>query len=210
MIITKKCLICGKDYEVPHWRDKSSKYCSATCQRESLRAKPNMICAICGKPFHSKQSHIDKCKRDLGLCCSKECLREQKRIRMSGEKNHQYGLKGHLNASFKKGNLLTRNNNLVEIMYYVGNWYKKNNENGRVKYHRYLVELNHDLYDASFFEKIDNWYYLKEGYVVHHIDFNHNNNDISNLQIVTKGEHTRIHNLANPRKRNSKNGQFIK
>ena len=72
------------------------------------------------------------------------------------------------------------------------------------------MELNHTIFDNSFFEEIDGWFYLKDGYVVHHKDFNHSNNDLTNLQVVTKSEHIRIHNLANPRKRNSKNGQFIK
>lgn len=210
MLISKKCECCGEIYEIPHWREHKSKYCSKKCSTEASKAPKNVVCAICGKPFHLKQSYIDKYEAKLGFCCSKKCQTEQMRIRMTGEGNHQYGLKGKLNASFKEGKLLQKNNNLTEVMYYVGEWYKKSNEHGRVKYHRYLVELNHNLFNSDFFEKIENWYYLKDGYFVHHIDFNHNNNDISNLQVVTKSEHTRIHNLANPRKRSSKNGRFIK
>lgn len=210
MLISKRCECCGKTYEIPHWREHKSKYCSRKCSDLSKKANNNVVCAICGKPFHLKQSHIDRYDAKLGFCCSKECHREQMKIRMAGSGNHQYGLKGRLNASFKEGVRISENNSIFEEMYYVGDWYKKNNEHGRVKYHRYLVELNHTIFDNSFFEEIDGWFYLKDGYVVHHKDFNHSNNDLTNLQVVTKSEHIRIHNLANPRKRNSKNGQFIK
>lgn len=173
------CKQCGKEYEVPHWRKETSKFCSRECQRIHLTAKPNVICAICGKPFHLKQSHIDRYKAKLGFCCSRDCNREQMRIRMSGDGNHQYGLRGHLNASFKQGIRTRKNNNITEMMYYVGDWYKKKNENGRITYHRYLVELNHDLFCSDYFENIDDWFYLKEFYQVHHIDGDHSNNDVN-------------------------------
>ncbi len=34
---------------------------------------------------------------------------------------------------------------------------------------------------------------IPEGYDVHHRDFNHDNNDLANLELVTKEEHRRIH-----------------
>lgn len=34
---------------------------------------------------------------------------------------------------------------------------------------------------------------IPEGYLVHHIDHNKQNNDIENLQLVTTSEHQRIH-----------------
>ena len=43
------------------------------------------------------------------------------------------------------------------------------------------------------------------GYSIHHIDFNTENNDISNLQMVSKGEHAKIHEA-----RNKTNPEFIR
>jgi len=34
-----------------------------------------------------------------------------------------------------------------------------------------------------------------EGYDIHHIDFNELNDDISNLELLTRSEHVRLHNL---------------
>lgn len=210
MKVKKICQQCGKEYEVPHWRTQKSKYCGVDCQRNSLKAKPNVECTICGKPFHLKQSHIDSCKGDFGFCCSKKCFAKVQKIRMSGSGNHQYGLKGSLNASFKNDILKKNNNGLCEMMVYIGDWYVKPTQNGRISEHRYVVELNHDFFQSYFFEKIGDWYYLKDGYEVHHKDFNHSNNNLSNLQILTKSEHVRLHNIARPRERNKENGQFIK
>ena len=208
MKILKICEHCGKEFEVPHWRDKA-RFCCRKCCDEHKVSENNLICAICGKPFHRKPYHIKRVKGDFGLCCSRECLRELKKEMMRGENNHQYGLKGNKNSTFIDGEISHRNHKLIEIMVYVGDWYVKANNSGRITKHRFLVEKNYELFGLEYFDKIGDWHYLKDGLEVHHIDFNHNNNNLGNLQILTKGEHRRIHNIANPRKRNSK-GQFIK
>lgn len=177
-------------------------------QRRQDSSYYNLICPICGKPFHRKPYTIKNASKRYGITCSRECSRKIRQITMSGENNHQYGLKGSRNASFLVGNLSRRNNTLTEVMVYVGDWYR-GAASGRVKEHRYLVEQNHTLFGNEKFDLIDGWYYLKRGYIVHHIDHNHNNNSLSNLSVITKAEHTRLHNLSNPRPRNSK-GQFIR
>ena len=45
---------------------------------------------------------------------------------------------------------------------------------------------------------------IPEGYDVHHRDFNHDNNDISNLELLTKDEHKKIHGWTE-KKLSSKN-----
>lgn len=168
----------------------------------------NMVCPICGKEFHRKPYTLKVNSQKYGITCSKECSRQIRKIAMSGKGNHQYGLRGQDNASFLVGNRISKNNSVQEVMVYVGDWHK-NAEHGRVKEHRYLVEKNHELFGDNNFNLIDGWYYLKQGLIVHHIDHNHENNSLDNLCVVTKSEHTRIHNLSNPRPRNNK-GQFIR
>lgn len=207
MNIEKVCQICGKTFKVPHWREKA-KYCSRECSNKSHYAEPNLICAICGVPFHRKPYHIKRCKGEYGFCCSKECSAKLRVKMMYGENNHQYGLRGHLNYSFKDKDITCKNNKLNEVLVYVGNWYQKTNRGGRITQHRYLVELNHSLYDESYFEEKNGWYYLKDGLEVHHKDLNHDNNELDNLLVLTKSEHRRLHNKLQNRKRNQK-GQFI-
>ncbi len=93
--LQKVCAVCGRNFTVPRWRP-NAKYCSARCQHISLRAENNLTCPCCGKMFHRKQSHIKRFKGNQGFYCSKECAKMGMRERMSGENNHQYGLRGRL------------------------------------------------------------------------------------------------------------------
>lgn len=200
------CLVCSSDFEVPHWRKGTAKYCSSGCQRVSLKAKPNTYCTYCNSHFHKKQSHKDKVI--LGNFCSLDCLSLFKKDYFKGSNNHQYGLKGCLNSSFKGSEIQKANNKLVDIKIYVPN-HPNTDKSGRVSKHRYLVENNYQLYDAKYFEILEGKYYLKKEIEVHHIDENHDNNSIDNLMPVTKGEHRRLHNIKKPQKRGD-NGKFIK
>lgn len=174
---------------------------------ERKKALDNLVCPVCGKSFHRKPYTIKIAKWKDGICCSRECSNIIRKTKFKGEANHQYGLRGKLNPTFLDKKCYRRNNHLKDIMIYVGEWHRAAVA-GRVKEHRYLVELNHSVFGDDKFDKEGDWYYLKKGYVVHHLDHNHENNDLSNLAVLRKSEHTRLHNLANPRPRNEK-GQFI-
>lgn len=163
-------------------------------------------CDVCGKLCKLKKSHYDKSEYHY---CSRACFNEHKKVTFKGERNHQFGLRGPLNATFIDKVLDKKNNKLDEKLVYVGLWYaKKTQSRGRIKEHRYLVELNHDKYPSEFFEKIGDWWYLKDKVEVHHIDFNHNNNELSNLMPMTKGDHISLHNRHRNQKR--ENGKFVK
>ena len=73
---------------------------------------------------------------------------------MSGKGNHQYGIRGHLNASFKQGTTKRKNNNQVDYWIYLPE-HPFANRNGRVKYHRAVVEMNNLSFDPDFFIWID-------------------------------------------------------
>lgn len=209
MQIVKKCEICGADFEVPHWRKDTAKYCSTQCQRKSLMAKANLICPVCGKAFHRKESQIKKSKSPHLLTCSRECDREIRKAKMSGEGNHQYGLRGSLNPSFKGFEITKKNHNCVEVrVYYPQHPFA--DKVGRVLKHRLVVEEHSHLFDAKYFVSVDGYLALKQDYEVHHIDGNHSNNNVDNLQILTKSEHRTLHNKQRSQKRDIKTGKFIK
>ena len=111
-----------------------------------------------------------------------------------GEGNHQYGLKGNLNASFKGEEILDTNHKIIDIRVYNPS-HPYADKSGRVLKHRLIVEQNHELFDAKFFDIINGIYVLKKEYSVHHKDNNHDNNDVNNLEILTRSEHTSKHNL---------------
>lgn len=189
MNIKKICLTCGKEFEVPHWRE-AAKYCSPECRQEALKGELNCTCEVCGKKFHLKPYHKNKYKHH---CCSKKCLDILKQTLYFGEGNHQYGLKGELNASFKGFEILKQNNNVVDIFVYDPT-HPYANKNGRATKHRLIVEQNYKQFDYKYFEEINGRIVLKKTSHVHHIDGDHNNNDITNLIPVTRSEHRAIHN----------------
>lgn len=73
--------------------------------------------------------------------------------------------------------------------------------------HRYLAEKY--LLNEENSIVVDGVRVLKKDYVVHHIDGDKTNNDLSNLAVLSKSAHTRLHNLEAPRKRCAKTGRFI-
>lgn len=204
------CKTCNMVSFVPMHRAKRYTCCSVEClaKYNSIRysQKKECLCPICGKIFYLKPYLYNRAKVH---CCSNKCLYEYKKITFCGNNNHQYGLKGRLNASFIDKPLQYKNNKLKEILIYVGDWYNNHNYHGRVTEHRYLVEKNHHLFDDCYFDNIDGWFYLKSEYVVHHIDLNHSNNELSNLCVLSKGEHRSLHNKLRKQKRNEL-GRFIK
>lgn len=198
------CKICGKTFKVKPSRTNTAKYCSSKCQHDSLKGELNCTCEICGKKFHRKQSWINKNKHSL---CSTKCANKLKETLYLGKGNHQFGLKGDLNASFK-GKELTRNNRkLVDIKVYCPEHPNKD-RNNRVLKHRLIIEEYYYLFNNKYFEIIDGKYYLKRKINVHHINGDHNDNRIENLMPVTRSEHKTIHMLEGIQIRDPKTGKL--
>lgn len=209
MIVLRTCLCCGTEFQVPNHRASKAKYCSVNCSGIASRAAANVVCTTCGKPFHIKKYQLERYSRNMGVFCSRECARVAKIDFMSGENNHQYGLKGKLNASYKGDEVPKKNNNLTEILVYNPD-HPRANRDGRVPKHRLIAEMNAEFFGLHFFDSDGVRYFLKSGYIVHHKDGNHNNNDISNLEILTRGEHTSLHNKIKPMEHDRKTGRFVK
>lgn len=193
MQIRNICEICGNVFFVPHWRQDSAKYCSKECCNKSHFAKPNTICTNCGKEFHMKQSQKNRSNRNCGYFCCKECLYEYKKTWFLGCNNHQFGLKGDKNSSFKGQEITERNHNNIDILVYCPE-HPYSDLCGRVKKHRLIVEQYADLFDSKYFDLINGVKYLKKSTDVHHKNFDHNDNRIENLEPLTKGEHISKHN----------------
>lgn len=195
-MVTITCLNCGNFFQVINSRKDTAKFCCRNCADEYKRKNQdlNCTCTQCGKKFHMKQSQIDRYPRNMGIFCSKECEAEYRKEWFKGKNNHQFGLKGALNASFKRGLLTRRNGHLEEEWISCPDRPDLKNNSTRMTVHRYNVVTNSDKFDSCLFNKVGEYYVLKDKLHVHHIDLDHTNNNLSNLTILSQHIHTKVHN----------------
>lgn len=155
-----------------------------------------LMCPICLIEFKVKPFIYKKAKHPP--CCSISCANIFRKHWTQGIGNHQWGLKGNKNKSFKTYETCMKRGTNKYIFVYEP-WHPYAESTGRVRQHRYVVETNHLKFDDTYFHRVLDdtdsirWV-LKPKYDVHHKDCNTLNNEINNLEIVTRGEHTRIHN----------------
>lgn len=64
----KRCKFCGKEVEVPAYRAKTFKYCSRRCLGKASCMPHELICPVCGKSFTCISSRANKAKY-----CSRKC-----------------------------------------------------------------------------------------------------------------------------------------
>lgn len=202
------CENCGKEFYCTPKRYLISKHhcCSRECAKalaQKIREEdPNYLnctCVICGKKFHLKQSQVNKYPTHT---CSKECHIEDCRRRMTGENNHQFGVKGEENSSWTGGRTISHYGYVLIRQ----PDHPFANVDGNVFEHRLVAEKY--LLDEENSIEIDGVRYLSPDYHVHHINQNRQNNDVSNLRVMRKGDHIALHNFLNPRDRNNL-GQFL-
>ena len=191
-----KCAFCGKIEIVSPCRAKTYLCCSTEClanyRKSQHKTQIKCICPICGTTFWVKPSRVKRVK--TSICCSKECSNKLKETTYLGENNHQYGLIGDKNSSFKGKEIIS---NLGYIFEYCPGHPKpcdKSIKGSRVRQHRLVVERNHTKFNPEYFDIIDGWVVLKDEYDVHHINEIKTDNRLENLQILTREEHSSLHN----------------
>lgn len=149
-----------------------------------------LICPVCGKEFYRKKYLIEHAKDKNNMTCSRKCCYTLRKTLYKGEGNHQYGLKGELNASWKDGTrdypnhykMVTdishpfRNEyNLIPVYVLVAEKYLLTDENS--------VDINGNKY-------------LNPKCVVHHKDFDKKNDNPENLYIFDDtSKHVLYHNI---------------
>jgi hypothetical protein len=171
--------------------------------------EPNCQCSICGVKMWVKPSRL---RRQIhGVSCSKECGKILRSRYMTGEGNHQFGLTGELNSSYKHDEKI---NSAGYIMENVPGHPKggKIRDRGKATYilkHRLIIERNYGKFPKELFENICGWIVLKDCYDVHHINEDKTDNRLENLEVLTRGEHTTIHNFEKTIIRDNKTGRII-
>lgn len=182
------CSWCNKEIEIFHEArlNRNDNFCCKKCEanfRKSQSVK-NCICPMCQKEFHVKPSHKNRYKN---VFCSLKCKKEYDSQKMSNEGNHQYGLKGKLNASWKSDKRISSYGyNLIRKLDH-----PFCNCDGFVFEHRLIAEAHYLTNENS--EIINGVKYLSPDWVVHHIDFNKTNNELSNLFPLPAEIHISFH-----------------
>lgn len=186
------CACCGKEIPIRHKKRMEYKnvFCDKKCESKYKKELEdlNCECEICHKLFHRKPSAINKYEHNY---CSIKCHALAKEKYMLGEHNHQYGLKGEKNPSWKSNERIsTYGYRLIRCE----NHPFKNSDDyvfeHRLVAEQYLLDQNNSVV-------INEKRYLSSEYHVHHLDFNRLNNSVENLFVVEKHIHSKFHNLLN-------------
>lgn len=143
--------------------------------------KHNCICVVCGVEHYQRPKDIKNNKN--GLCCSIECSKKNRSNYMTGKNNHQFGVKGSKNSSFKGNRKISR---YGYVLIYKPK-HKRANHAGYVWEHLLVME-KHIGRSLLYFGKQH-----KNNEVCHHINQDKQDNRIENLELMTLGEHTQLH-----------------
>lgn len=197
----RKCDNCGKDVEIHH-KDRLNRkniFCCKTCEGEYRKKhNPNYIpCPICGKLFYVKP-HL----RTGNNCCSHECMGKLREYIYLGENNPNFGNRGSLNPIWKSDErILTYGYKKIRCQNHPFKCY-----DGFVFEHRLVAEkyLLNDYNSIT----IDGEKYLSSKFIVHHIDFNKLNNNVTNLCVMPRRLHSSFHKSLY-RKIRDKKGHLI-
>lgn len=146
-----------------------------------------MECCICHKKFYVRKYRIERLKH-TGITCSKECAWKYKSMYSIGVNNHQYGLKGSKKASWKGEKIIHHGYIYVEAP----KDHPFKDKYGRIREHRLIAEKYCLTIENSIM--VNNKYYLRPDYDVHHLNFDKQDNRPENLRVLTRAEHTELHN----------------
>ena len=192
------CEVCGKKFES---YEPNSKFCSIECyNNKRCSDKVQVKCAVCGKIEFVSPSRYKKYK-----CCSVECLGKYN----SKKYNKQVTLMCPIcGKEYKCKQSKIEHHRTCGDANCRHQWLKqtrtgKNNSNYRhvetelMKFS--ITKENHDKSKTIYqhvVKEILNLPSVKDipkGYVIHHKDANHSNNDPTNLVVLPKTAHRLIH-----------------
>jgi hypothetical protein len=184
----RNCCFCGKEVKIYHKErmTQANVYCSNKCCAEAAKKEPNSKCAVCGKPIRKKPYELRKAKHQP--CCSVECMGKLRKTIYKGENNPNYGLVGDKSKLFAGVAII----HCGYIWEYVPDHpFAVPDAGMRVRQHRLVAEKF--LLTEENSVEINGKLYLKPEFDVHHKDGNKLNNEPSNLEILTRSQHSKLH-----------------
>ena len=200
--VEKICEYCGKTFLCAKQRLQNEHlFCSRECHSNYIKEQSiKYPCVICGKLVHRKPSQI---KKNKYITCSSKCRAIMYSQTFQGENNHQFGLKGSKNSSWKSDERISYYG--YKLIRSLEHPFK--NADGFVFEHRLVAEK----YLLNQYNKIiiNGKEYLSPDFHVHHIDFDRLNNSVDNLYVIPKALHIKFHNSLKEIIRNEKDGRII-
>lgn len=200
MVITQICKHCGKSftaYECSH-----RLYCSKNCaisenwKKRARAVKITITCKQCGKEFTLSASETRVKKGEVKFCstkCRDEARKTGKIIKCKQCGKEFYSTRRDFCSPECARKY--RSDNTDHKIYmekgYLVKYERGYNKKGNVKLHR-------DIIEKKLGRRLD------PSEVVHHKDGNKLNNDIDNLEVMSRGDHSRLH-----RKEDIKNGKKL-
>lgn len=181
------CLVCGGVFRVPMCRSKTATTCSHTCSvkfraQGLMCEKVELQCPVCGITFFE---HLSRSKGRR--FCSNKCREDS--IEYQTAKSDR--LRGSGNGAWK-GGVTKHSDGYVYESAYSHPYASK----GYVLQHRLVVEqhLAETNPESKCLIKLGDNLYLSPELIVHHKNFEKDDNRLDNLQIMTAGAHQRLHN----------------
>lgn len=189
-MIEQICACCGKPFKT--YKSLQRMYCSKSCAQKKIwekreRAKKKeLVCKYCGKTFELNACET-RVKLGLVNYCSAKCRDESKKTgkyiicKQCGKEfysTRRTFCSPKCSNDYKSEHYT--NKKTYEENGYIIHHIRGYNKKGNAKEHRLVME---------------NYLGRKLGKdeVVHHIDGNRKNNNIENLVLMTRGEHSRHH-----------------
>ncbi len=181
MKLTVNCDWCGKPFERKKGQLHNHNYCSKAClgkaNGERFRLARLRVCDNCGKQYEYTGNHKN---RNSHFFCCYECFSQfrEKKVLVTCEWCGKSFRKKRSDLARTKHSFCCNDCRLQYVRSLNADNPNKRIE-GRLVYHR----LAEQKYGRP----------LKEGEQVHHIDGNHANNAIDNLEVLTASEHSKLH-----------------
>jgi len=94
---------------------------------------------------------------------------------------------------FKRASLKTRSNQFLPFIHFNGSKYTKRSNGYYARTNMERSYLHRDVWEVANGK-------IADGFDIHHIDGDKTNNDLSNLELLLKSEHTKKHRKINTQK----------
>lgn len=137
---------------------------------EDWNRKPNNNCKVCGTSIYIRPHRLKQGEK-MGWTCSRQCSAKLRAEYCQKEQNPKWRGGTYSDSGYKMIHKPEHPNA---------------SSNGYIYIHHLIMEEK----IGRFINKTD---ISKDKEVVHHIDGNKNNNDITNLSLMTVGNHNKLH-----------------